>query len=101
MDQHQMLIDTFKSILGNENVYFQPPESARIQYPCIIFNLNGMKTFRADNNLYGVKKGYIVTYIDPDPGSTAPVEILSLPLCSFDRFFFSDNLNHYVFELYY
>lgn len=100
METYQTLIDTFKTFLGNENVYFQPPESARIQYPCIIFHLNGMKTVRADNQLYQHKIGYAVTYIDPDPGSCVPVQILGLPLCSFDRFFFSDNLNHYVFELY-
>jgi hypothetical protein len=40
-----------------------------------------------------------VIYRHPD--SDLPHKIASLPKCSFDRHFVSDNLNHDVFNLYF
>ena len=52
------------------------------------------------NNSYLHTKRYQVTVIDKDPDSLIPERILSLPFCSFNRSFTSDNLNHWVFSLY-
>lgn len=89
-----------RGIIGN-NLYFQPPETLKMNYPCIRYELSDVDSFYADNRLYRFKKAYDVTVIDPNPDSNIPNEIIMLPLCTFHRFYVADNLNHFVFKLYY
>ena len=91
----------FEEILGSSNVHFQPPESIKLNYPCILYELSGIDTLRADDILYGSKRRYMVTLIDPDPDSEYIDKILKLPYCTLDRPFMADDLNHYAFTLYY
>lgn len=94
---HQILV----SMLGSNNVYFQPPESVKIKYPCIIYSLSDDIVSHADNVKYLQKKRYSITVIDKNPDSLIPDKINTIQYCSFDRFYISDNLNHFVFNLYY
>lgn len=88
-------------LLGTNNVYFQPPESIKLQYPCIIYKLNDIDKRYANNKAYLFDKSYTLTYIDKNPDNVMTDKILKLPYCDFERTFQSDNLNHYVFRLYY
>lgn len=96
-DLHELLC----SVLGTRNVYFQPPESVKMQYPCIVYKRSSVDTRFADNELYMRKKRYTVTVIDKNPDSEIPDKVASIPMCAFDRHFTSDNLNHDVFSIYY
>jgi len=49
------------------DVYFQPPESFKINYPCIVFSISDIDTKFADDNPYRLKKRYTVTLIDKNP----------------------------------
>lgn len=89
------------SILGSDNVYFQPPESISLKYPCIIYKRDYIKTDFADNSPYTLGKRYSVTVIDKNPDSVIPDRIAELPKSSFERHFTSDNLNHDIFNLYF
>lgn len=91
----------FEEILETKNVYFQPPESIKIKYPCIIYHLANEDKLYADNNPYSRTKMYTVTVIDKNPDSLIPDKIGDLPMSSFDRFFTSNNLNHFVYRLYF
>ena len=82
-------------------VYFQPPSNIQLTYPCILYVRDGSDTKFADNSKYQHTKRYQVTVIDRNPDSILPDKVEELPLCSFDRFFAADNLNHYVFNLYF
>lgn len=84
-----------------ENCYFEPPDGLEMEYPCITYELSNAKTQYADNNPYITDKRYIVTVIDRDPDSEIRDKVLMLPKCSFDRAFVSDNLNHYVFTIFF
>lgn len=84
-----------------ENVYFQPPPKHMMDYPCIVYNRSGIKTDHADNTPYNQTKRYEVTVIDRDPDSPITDKVAMLPLCSYDRSFAVDNLNHDVFTLYF
>ena len=97
LELHFMLCD----ILGSKNVYFQPPESAKLEYPCIIYNLSDIDIKYADNRPYAIRDKYAVTVVDKDPDSNIRRKILKLPQCKFSRFFTSDNLNHWMFDIYY
>lgn len=84
-----------------ENVYFQPPTNVKMQYPCIVYVRDGSRTERADNEPYRITKRYQVTVIDRDPDINLPDQVEELSLCNFDRFFAAENLNHWVFTLFF
>lgn len=88
-------------LLGSGNVYFQPPSNVQMQYPCIVYNRDSTSTDFANNHPYRNKKRYQVTVIDRDPDSDVPDKVEALPLCSFNRSFTADNLNHDVFNLFF
>ena len=90
-----------EDILGSSNVYFQAPESMKLKFPCIMYELNSGDTEFADNIPYIYKKRYQVTVIDKNPDSKIPDKVAQLPACTFSRYFRADNLNHYVFNLYF
>ena len=88
-------------ILGSENVYFQAPENMKMHYPCIRYEKSDINTKKADDRDYLKFNRYTVTLIHRDPDNTIVDALQELPYCDFDRFFVSENLNHYVFTLYY
>ena len=90
-----------EQLLGSSNVYFQPPSNIQLIYPCIIYERSYLNTTFADNKLYSLNKRYSLTVIDRDPDSTIVDKVINLPMCSFDRHYVSDNLNHDVFNLYF
>lgn len=101
MAQRLDLQATLVGILGSGNVYFQPPPSLKIQYPCIIYNREDARTDFANNKPYGYRKQYLVTVIDSNPDSLIPDKVAALPLCVFDRFYTANNLNHDVYKLFF
>ena len=96
-----MLHELLCQILGSSNVYFQPPESVKMVYPAIVYGLNDIDNSFANDGIYLSKKQYSVTVIDKNPDSLFVDKIISLPTCKFNRHYKKDNLNHYVFTLYF
>lgn len=84
-----------------DNVYFQPPESLKLSYPCIVYSRSDMDTKFADDIPYAHSKQYQLIVIDKDPDSSIPVKVALLPMCTFDRHYTANNLNHDIFDLYY
>lgn len=95
------LQELLEELLESRNVYFQPPEGKKIQYPCIVYRRDRVNTAFANDLPYRREKRYQVTVIDRDPDSPIPDRIGALPKCSFDRFFTADNLNHDVFRIFF
>ena len=96
LDLHEILC----SILESRNVYFQPPESLKIQYPAIVYSLSNIKNNHANNKVYTQSRSYQIIVIDKSPDSIISDKISQLPYCKFDRSYVSDGLNHYVYTLY-
>lgn len=90
-----------EEILGSRNCYFQPPTSLQMSYPAIKYTLSGIDKVSANNAAYIQTRSYEVTVIDANPDSEIPDKVLQLPMCRFNRHYTADNLNHYVFTLYY
>lgn len=91
-----------EDILGSKNVYFQPPEDMKINFPCIIYFKSTVPTFYANNKLYRHVQGYTVTYVDKDPDAEKPFEILRyFQNCKIDSFYKSENLNHTKLTIFY
>lgn len=87
--------------LGSSNVYFQPPTSVKMSYPAIVYSLANINNDFANDGVYLSLTRYSVTLIVKDPDSELIGTIAALPNCQFDRCYTSDNLNHYVFTIYY
>lgn len=89
------------NILGSDHVYFQPPESVKMVYPAIVYQLNDIDNAHADNSVYKQDFSYTVTAITKNPDSDLPIKLSQLPRCRYDRHYMSNNLNHYIYEIYY
>lgn len=90
-----------EELLGSRNVYYQPPESLKMEYPCIRYSKSAISSKHADNVKYANHTLYEIIVIDRRPDNEVIEAILALPLSSFDRHYTSDNLNHDVINLYY
>lgn len=102
MEKEPTLDDEFKEILGTENVYFQPPESIKMSYPCIVYAKDGYKIQQADNKNYVISQKYSITVIYEDPDEDISKRILEhFGKCSFNRTYNADNLYHDSLTLYY
>lgn len=99
MDRRLQLHNILLGIV--DNVYFQPPTTKKLEFPCIVYRRSDVDTKYADDNQYISRKLYQVTIIDANPDSLLPSLVAKLPSCSFDRFFTKDNLNHDNYNLYF
>ena len=81
--------------------YFQPPESVKMKYPAIVYGLDDIENTYANDGVYLSKRRYAVTVIDKDPDTILVQEVTNLPMSRFDRHYKKDNLNHYVFQVYF
>lgn len=97
LDLHELLCDC----LGSRNVYFQPPESIKMQYPAIVYSRDDIENNHANNGAYIQSTAYNIIVIDPDPDSEVVQKVSKLPMCMFDRHYAADNLNHDSFTIYY
>jgi len=102
--QRDEVQEILSGIEGVAKVYFQPPSSQRLTYPCIVYSLNKYNTKYSNNSRYLTYPEYTVTLIDSNPESIIQKRIMDLNgscFVGFDRFYTSDNLNHWVYTLIY
>lgn len=89
-------------VLGSRNVYFSPPESIKLKFPCIVYHLSVGRSFNANNKPYMITDSYDVQVIDADPDSQIPDKLMNgFDMIRKDRVFTQDNLLHSSFVLYY
>ena len=90
-----------EELLGSGNVYYNPPESKKMEYDAIRYSKKNITSRFANNAAYSFSKSYEVIVISRKPDPEVIDKLLSLPYCSFDRYYRADNLHHNVFTLYY
>ena len=96
------LSEILNKIMGVTNrVYFQPPPTVKMSYPCIIYKLDDIDTTFADNNPYSLMKKYVVMAVTTDPDSHLPLKIFFFNETAATEIYAADNLYHYVFDLYF
>jgi hypothetical protein len=101
MDRRLKLQEILTNILGSNNVYFQPPATIKLSYPCIIYRRSDIEQKYADNRTYNSMVRYSLILIGRSPENDLVNKILELPDCSYDRFYTADGLNHDSFTLFY
>lgn len=90
-----------EELLGSKNVYYQPPESLKMNYPAIVYSKSRIDTRKANNSTYSRNTRYEITVIDRLPDNPVIDKLMELPYCSYDRPYKADNLNHDVLTLYF
>lgn len=87
-------------ILGSRNVYFDPPESVKMQYDAIRYSRSRIENTFANNSVYKQDDCYEVIAIYRDADSDLPGKLSMLPMCRHDRHYVINDLHHDVFTLY-
>ena len=101
-DKRAELDDKLIEILGSGHVYFDPPESVKLSYPCIVYERSAGDTDFANNMPYRFQVRYSVTIISRDVETSVLAKLaMSLPSIIYDRHFVTDGLHHDVFSVYY
>lgn len=72
-----------------------------MEYDCIRYVRSKISASYANNRPYNLRDCYQLTLIYRNPDSDLPHKIAMLPMCSHDRNYTADNLNHDVFTIYY
>ena len=99
LELQTLLEDIMYSLTNERNVYYNPPSNMR--YPAIKFEPRTIDTVYADNIPYTISNCYSLTVMGRLPNDNIVTELLKLPMCSFDRHYTYDGLNHDVLKLYY
>lgn len=89
-----------EEILGSRNVYFQPPSTITLKYPCIIYACEDLNELHANDQSYINRQRYTVTLLTKDP---LPDELLTklknMPYSAFDRHYAADNIHHFAYTV--
>lgn len=100
IEKQQKLHTMLVGILGSSKVYYQPPESMKLTYPCIVYKRSTISNEHANNMIYRQSHMYEITSINYDPDSDVVARLSQLPKCQHNRHFKDDGLNHDVFLIY-
>ena len=98
LDLHREFVDLF----APNKVYYEPPETLKITYPCIIYGRDYIKLDKADNFNYIKSNRYQLMIIDRNSDNKVIETILDhFSSSSYDRHYIADGLHHDVITLYY
>lgn len=92
-----ILADVMSSCGETPHLYFQPPETVKLQYPCVIYQFKTLTSLYADNDPYRFSVSYDVTYITRSPTSSVPAAMAKRHAMAFDRYYVAENLHHYAY----
>lgn len=101
MAKTRIEVDEFlEKVSGISNLYFQPPETVKLKYPCIEYERSGISKRFANNGVYIRKDEYKVTVIDYDPDSEIAERFNNHPRFEFATHYAKSGLNHYVYSIF-
>ena len=89
-------------VLGMRNVYYDPPASVKMKYPCIRYSKGAPDLKRANNRVYAHTECYEGVVIDTDPDSGIATNVLGhFRMCKIGKSYFAENLYHTPITIYY
>lgn len=80
-------------------VYYQLPETFKMTYPCIVYDLENDQAWNADDQIYARKKRYSVQIIDRNPDSELPDRFSDIFGVRMERHYTADNLHHFSYTI--
>lgn len=90
-----------EELLGSKHVYYQPPESIKMEYPAIVYSKSNIRSVPANDGKYSLFCSYEIIVISKTPDHPVIKKLLELRYSTYGRTYKSDNLNHDVLYLYY
>ena len=100
MGSRLKLHEELKSVLGSNNVYFNPPKL--LKYPCIVYKFHSVDNKKADDRSYIRTNQYDITVIDTNLDSQIYLDIMDhFKMCSHNIDHITDNLRHDELTIYY
>ena len=96
-----MLQSELETLMGNDHVYYDPPENLKMEYPAIRYSKGKIDTRHANDKIYKKMTRYELIALSRKPDSEVIDALLELPYSLYDRHYVSDNLHHDVLTLYY
>lgn len=100
LDRRLELDARLRRILGSNNLYFEPPASVTMHYPCVRYARERIYTNYADNKAYLGRQRYNVILIYYDVDSDLIDKVLYNEeglVFSHERHYVADGLHHDVF----
>jgi len=97
LDLHTLLT----GLLATSAAYFQPPESVKLTYPCIVYRRSDIRVDHANNSPYTMQKEYSLTIITQHPDDTLPEQVMALESARHERAFAVDGLNHTIITIFF
>lgn len=88
-----------EEILGSDNVYYNPPESQKMNFPAIVYNLSDIRQVHADNRKYVDFTSYKITIVSKKVDHPAIRGVLDLPMTKFSTNFTKNGYYHTVIFL--
>lgn len=101
MDRRLELQKILVEKLGSKYVYFNPNETAKLTYPCIVYHFASIKSNNADDKKYINRKCYKMQFISREQNDEVVEKLLDIPFCSHMNHSIIDQLHHDTFTLYY
>lgn len=102
MASRLQLQSELETLLGSSNVYYQPPETIKLKYPCIVYSLDPTYTAQADNRNYIIKNRYHIKHIYKSLSNSLKDDILlHFMMISHDNRMIADGMYNDDFTLYY
>lgn len=96
------LQDELERILGTSEVYYQPPESKKLKYPCIIYEIDDTYTRKADNKNYIFVNRYHIKHLFKSNDNDLRKDLLdNFEMMTHDNRMVVDGLYNDDFTLYY
>lgn len=106
LQQEEYIMERLRKLLYNElktytpNVYYQPPSSKTLQYPCIVFSRENVDQTYANDKIYFLRQNWQIKCISTDSEWDVPKRLLeSMQFIEFDRTYPADNLYHTILNL--
>jgi hypothetical protein len=95
------LQEQLETVLGSNQVYFQPPSNVQMKYPAIVYELSGELINKANNKRYTTYRKYTITHIYKSTSLCLMDKILdAFTFIEFDRRLIADGLYQDVYTIY-
>lgn len=92
---HQAFVDA----LGSSNVYYNPPETLKMEFPAIVYKLDYIEQIHADNKKYIDWTTYKVIVVSSRPDHPVIKKILNWEMTRFSTSYTRNGFYHSVIIL--
>lgn len=99
MTNRLTLQNKLEEILGSRNVYYNPPESQKMNFPCIVYNMTNIQPIHADNKTYLDYTTYKLIHVSKQADSPVIRTILDIPMTRFSTKYVKNGFYHTVIIL--